>query len=164
MNDVLRAMRAWVVGMMLTVFARDLCAKAEPVALPELVRQSSTIVLGQIPADDLTKAAEQWVSFKSSQVFKGDAALAGRTIQLCNSPPPMREYPKISLLTGEVILFLVAKESGCFEFSHTTRSVVEVHDGEVMTAAIADQPLEQSFEAFIGKLRKLVAKKTGTSH
>ena len=86
-------------------------------------------------------------------------ALAGRTIQLCNSPPPLGEYPKLSLLTYDVILFLVARKNDCFEFSYRTRSVVEVHGDKVMTAALADQPLEQSRDEFIGRLRKLVAEK-----
>jgi hypothetical protein len=152
-----------VVGVIFALFAHDLYAKIAGINLPELVRQSSTIVLGRVQTSDSAQAAGQWAPFRSLQVFKGDAALAGRTIQLCNSPPPLGEYPKLSLLTYDVILFLVAGKSGCFEFSYRTRSVVEVHGDKVMTAALADQPLEQSRDEFIERLRKLVAEKTRTS-
>jgi hypothetical protein len=67
----------------------------------------------------------------------------------------MREYPNLSKLVGEVILFLSAEKGGCFEYSHTTTSVVGVRDGRVETAAIADQPIDLPWNVFLERLRKL---------
>jgi hypothetical protein len=131
------------------------------VTLAELVRQSSVIVLGRLETDDksVPKPGSGWASFKALQVLKGDASLADRDIQLCNSPPPMAEYPNPSRWTGrEVVLFLSERKEGCFEYSHTTTSVLGVGDGEVTTAAIADQPISQHWNVFLKKLRKLLAK------
>jgi hypothetical protein len=158
MNDALRTISMAVIGVIIALFAHDSYAKVTGITLPELVRQSSTIVLGRVETSDSTRAVGQWALFRSSRILKGDDALTGRTIQLCNSRSPVGEYPKLSLLTYDVILFLVAKKTGCFEFSHATRSVVEVHGDTVMTAALTDQPLEQPRDEFIEKLRKLITK------
>jgi hypothetical protein len=68
----------------------------------------------------------------------------------------MSEYPDLSQLAGEVVLFLSAEKAGCFEYSHTTMSVLGVRDGQVATAAIADQPIYQPWNVFLEKLCKLV--------
>jgi hypothetical protein len=70
----------------------------------------------------------------------------------------MREYPDLSKLTGEVVLFLSAEKAGCFEYSHTTISIAGVRDGRVDTAAIADQPMYLSWDVFLKKLRKLISR------
>lgn len=69
----------------------------------------------------------------------------------------MREYPDLSKLTGEVVLFLSAERAGCFEYSRTTISVAGVRDGRVDTAGIADQPMYLSWDVFLKKLRRLGA-------
>jgi hypothetical protein len=108
---------------------------------------------------ECTRSLSGWASFEALQVLKGDASLANRAIQLCNSPPPMREYPDPTRwMAREFVLFLSAEKEGCFEYSHTTTSVVGVHDGKVTTAAIADQPIYQPWDIFLKKLRKLMAK------
>lgn len=71
----------------------------------------------------------------------------------------MREYPDLSKLEGDVILFLTAEKEGCFEYSHTTTSVVGVSDGNVTSAAIADQPIYQPWSVFLEKLHRLGAAK-----
>lgn len=155
-----RPNRASMAVVLLGVFAPILVAKPASVTLADLVRQSPVIVLGRLETegDSVPKPGSGWVSFKSTQVLKGDAAYGSRDIQLCNSPPPMREYPDLSKLAGEVVLFLSAETGGCFEYSHTTTSVLGVRDGNVTTAAIADQPLYQPWDVFVGKLRSLMAK------
>lgn len=163
MSHVLRAIGTSVAGAILALCARDVNAKIDHISLRELVKKSSTIVLGRVQASDSDRGEGQWVPFSSSQVFKGDSTLAGRTIQLCNSPRSIGEYPRVSTWTYDVILFLVEEKSGCFEFSYRTESVVADYDGKVVTAAILDQPLEQSPGEFIKKLQKLVAEKTSTS-
>lgn len=163
MNDAVRGLTAAIAGVILALIAPDLRAKVEAPTLAELVRQSSAILVGRVQASGLTKTPGQWAPFTSSQVFKGDAALADKTIQLCNSPSPNGEYPKLSLLTYDVVLFLVETKAGCFEFSYTTKSVLEVHGGKVITAPLADQPLEQSWDEFAGKLRKTVANEATSS-
>lgn len=139
------------------LLAPNLFAKPASVTLAQLVRQSPVIVFGRLEVEgsSVPTPGSGWVPFKSSQVLKGDMSLSGRDIQLCNSPPPMREYPNLSKLVGEVILFLSAEKGGCFEYSHTTTSVVGVRDGRVETAAIADQPIDLPWNVFLERLRKL---------
>jgi hypothetical protein len=68
----------------------------------------------------------------------------------------MREYPDPTRWVGrEVVLFLSASKEGCFEYSHTTTSVLAVENGKVTTAAIADEPIYQPWSLFLKKLRKL---------
>jgi hypothetical protein len=158
-SNALRAKRASIAAVLLVLFAPILVAKPAAVTLEELVQQSSVIVYGRLETEgsSVPKPGEGWVSFKSLQVLKGDASFGGRDIQLCNSPPPMREYPDLSKLTGEVVLFLSVGKEGCFEYSRTTTSVVGVRDGTVTTAAIADQPIYQPWNVFLEKLRRLGA-------
>ena len=159
MSNSLRTKRASIAAVLLVLLAPILVAKPAAVTLAELVQQSSVIVFGRLETEgsSVPKPGSGWVPFKSSRVLKGDASLGGRDIQLCNSPPPMREYPDLSKLAGDVILFLAAEKEGCFEYSRTTISVVGVRDGKVTTAAIADQPIDQPWDVFLGKLRRLGA-------
>ena len=142
------------------LFATDLAAKPGNVTFSELVRHSPVIVFGRLETEgsSVPQPGSGWVTFKSLQVLRGDSSLGGRDIQLCNSPPPMREYPDLSKLTGEVVLFLSAEKAGCFEYSYTTISVAGARDGRVDTAAMADQPMSLSWDEFLKKLRKLIAK------
>lgn len=146
-----------VASVLLVLLASILVAKPAAVTLAELVHQSPVIVFGrlEIEGSSVPKPGAGLVPFKSSRVLKGDASLGGRDIQLCNSPPPVREYPDLSKLAGDVILFLSAEKERCFEYSRTTISVVGVRDGKVTTAAIADQPIYQSWNVFLKKLRHL---------
>ena len=159
MSNSFRPKRASVAAVLLVLLTPILVAKPAAVTLEELVKHSPVIVLGRLETegDSVPKPGSGWVSFKSLQILKGDASFGGRDIQLCNSPPPMMEYPDLSKLTGEVVLFLSAKKKGCFEYSRTTTSVVGVRDGKVTTAAIADQPICQPWNAFLDKLRRLGA-------
>jgi hypothetical protein len=157
------SMPASIVAASSLLLSAGLLAKTSAITLAELVQQSPVIVLGQVEKESGSKGGNsRWVSFRPSQILRGEASIAGRDVQLCNSPPSMREYPDLSKFTGDVVLFLSAQKGGCFEFSHTTTSVVEVHDGRATTAAIADEPLYQPREAFLDKLRSLISKQ-GTS-
>ena len=160
MSNPLCPIRASIVAALLLLLTPDLSAKPAAVTLAGLVQKSSVIVFGRVETEggSVSKPGSRWVPFKSSRVLKGDTSLAGRDIQLCNSPPPMREYPDLSKLMGEIVLFLSAEKDGCFEYSHTTTSVVGVRDGKVTTAAIADQPIYQPWNVFLEKLRNLVSK------
>jgi hypothetical protein len=157
MSNSFRPIRTSIAAVFLVLLAPILVAKPAAVTLAELVQHSPVIVLGrlEIEGDSVPKPGAGWVSFKSLRSLKGGASLGGRNIQLCNSPPPMREYPDLSKLSGEVVLFLSAEKGGCFEYSHTTTSVVGVRDGKVTTAAIADQPIYQPWNVFLQKLRRL---------
>lgn len=157
MSNSFRPDRTSIAAVLLVLFAPILVAKPAAVTLAELVQDSPIIVRGRLETegDSVPKPGSGWVSFKSLQVLKGDVSFGGRDIQLCNSPPPMREYPDLSKLAGEVVLFLSAEKRGCCEYSHTTTSVVGVRDGKVTTAAIADQPIYQPWNVFLEKVRRL---------
>src|ERR1700757_1217503 len=148
-----RATSSSVVAILL---ATDLLAKTTAATLPELVQESSVIVYGQIDTVRSPAPRAPWMSFKVSEVIKGDPSLSTDAIFLCNSPPPMREYPDLSKLTGNLVLFLSSQKGGCFDFSHTVKSVVEVHGDQVKTVVIDDQPDTQSFKLFLKKVRNLV--------
>src|ERR1051326_7085131 len=158
----LRATSIGIGSVLLVILNVNLLAKTTAVTLSELVQQSSVIIYGEIDSagSSLPGASASWVPFKASQVIKGDPSLTKGAIFLCNSPPPMREYPDVSKLRGNLVLFLSSKKGGCFDFSHTVKSVVEVHDDKAATVVIDDQPDTQSLKAFLKKLRNLVAKQS----
>lgn len=160
MSNSLGSIPAYVTAVLSVLLATDLAAKPAGATLAQLVQQSPVIVFGRLETEgsSVPKPGSGWVPFKSLQVLRGDASLAGRDIQLCNSPPPMREYPDLSKLTGEVVLFLSAEKAGCFEYSHTTISVAGARDGRVDTAAMADQPMSLSWDEFLQRFRKLISK------
>jgi hypothetical protein len=160
MKTTPRTTRASIAAALLLLLAPALYAKPSSVTLAELVHKSSVIVLGRVETNgkSVPKPGSGRVSFKSLRVLKGEALLVGRDIQLCNSPPPMAEYPDLSKFTGEAVLLLSSEEAGCFEYSHTTTSFVMVDHGTVTSAAIADEPIYQPWDVFLKKLRKLVAK------
>ena len=148
------------VAALVLLLAPAVYAKPSSVTLAELVHKSSFIVFGRLDpgGESVPKPGSGRVLFKSLRVLKGDATFVDRDIQLCNSPPPMAEYPDLSKFTGEAVLFLSAKKAGCFEYSHTTTSFVMVDDGTVTSAAIADEPIYQPWDVFLKKLRSLLAK------
>ena len=164
MNSSLRLIPASVAAVFSVLLATDLFAKPAGASFAELVQQSPVIVFGRLETEgsSVPTPGSGWVPFKALQVLRGDTSLAGRDIQLCNSPPPMAEYPDLSKLTGEVVLFLSAEKAGCFEYSHTTISVAGVCDGRVDTAAMADQPMYLSWDVFLKKLRKLISRQAGS--
>ena len=150
-----------IVAILLVFLAPALAAKPAGVTLAELVQQSSVIVLGRIETDgkSVPKPGSGFALFKTLRVLKGNVSLGDRDIQLCNSPPPMAEYPDPSRWAErQVVLFLSEEKGGCFEYSHTTTSVLGVSDGRVTTAAIADQPTYQHWDVFLKQLHNLVAK------
>jgi hypothetical protein len=157
-NSKPRATSISVIAVLMLMLATDLLAKTTAATLPELVQESSVIVYGHIDTVGSPPPRASWVSFKVSEVIKGNPSLTAEAIFLCNSPPPMREYPDLSKLTGNLVLFLSSQKGGCFDFSHTVKSVVEVHGDQATTVVIDDQPDTQSFKLFLEKLRNLVAK------
>jgi hypothetical protein len=152
--------RTAVIAALFAIFAFKAFAKPASITLSQLVRQSSVIVLGRLEmrGGSVPKPGSGQITFRPSQVLKGDASFGSRDIKLCNSAPPMREYPDLSKLTGEVVMFLSAEKDGCFEYSHTTTSVVAVRDGKVTTAAIADQPIYEPWNVFLQRVSSLVSK------
>jgi hypothetical protein len=159
MSHPVRLRYVAVIAALLATFAFAAFAKPASITLRQLVRQSSVIVLGRLKTEGsiVPKPGSGRIIFLASRVLKGDASYGGRDIQLCNSPPPMREYPDLSRLTGEVVMFLSAENDGCFEYSHTTTSVAGVRDGNVTTAAIADQPIYEPWDVFLQKITALVS-------
>ena len=165
MSNSVRTVFVLLVAVLFVLVAPKLIAKNVAVTLEELVQQSPVIVFGRVDTKGTSapKPGAGWVSFKSSRVLRGDASLNGRDIQLCNSPPSMREYPDLSRTvgrwsTGDFVLFLSAEKGGCFEYSFTTTSVVPVRNGSVATAGIADQPIYLPWNVFLARLRKLTSK------
>jgi hypothetical protein len=152
------------IAILLVLVAPALFAKPSSITLAELVQQSSAIVLGRLSAEggSAPKPGTGWADFEASQILKGDGSLANGPILLCNSPPPMREYPDPTRWIGrEVVLFLSAAKEGCFEYAHTTTSVLAVDNGKVTTAAIADEPIYQPWSVFVKKLHKIMTRGSG---
>jgi hypothetical protein len=152
------------VAILLALLAPALFAKPSGITLAELVQQSSAIVRGRLNVEGgaVPKLGTGWAAFEASQILKGNGSLANGPIKLCNSPPTMREYPDPTRWVGrEVVLFLSAAKEGCFEYSHTTTSVLAVDKGKVTTAAIADEPIDQPWSVFVKKLRKLMTRGSG---
>lgn len=146
--------------ILFSLISPNLLARATAVTLAQLVSESPTILYGHA---DASAAKSQQVPFEVSLVLKGPASLGKGRVILCNSPPPMREYPDLSKLTGNQILFLSEKKGECFDLSHTYRSVVNVRDDIVSTVAIQDEPKRQSYETFLKKIRLFVSKQAHTA-
>jgi hypothetical protein len=79
------------------------------------------------------------------------------TIALCNSRPN-EEWPDVSTLTGEVILFALP-HGRCLNLSHNYRSVVKVRDGQACTGEIKGEPENQPLDRFLDRLRSLILRK-----
>lgn len=130
--------------------------KATVVTLPDLVQQSSVIAYGHIKAGPSESGSR--VSFQALSMFKGADSAVDGTILLCNARPNT-EWPDVSKLTGENVLFL-KRDGACFNLSHSYRSVVRVRDDRATTIVIKDQPDEQPLDEFLRKVRSLVARGT----
>jgi hypothetical protein len=148
------ARRVWVSWLCIGL-ASIAFGKATVVTLPELVQQSSVIAYGHIKAG--TAGPGSLVSFQAVSMLKG-AAPADGTIPLCNARPNT-EWPDLSKLVGDNVLFL-KRDGACFDLSHSYRSVIRVRDDRAATIVIKDQPDDQPFDDFLGKVRFLVARDT----
>src|SRR5258708_6536774 len=125
-------------------------AKATVITLPALTKESSGIVLGHVigPKENAV-ATDGAVSFEASLVLKGGPNIQLGTIALCNSRPN-EEWPDVSTLTGEVILF-VLPHGACFNLSHNYRSVVRIQDGQASTSEIRGEPENQPLDRFLDR-------------
>jgi hypothetical protein len=144
------------------LFACVVFARATSVTLPDLVRKSSVIVRGYKTNDykAASNAPAKWVYFKILETIRGSTSLKSTVVALCNSPPPMTDYDDLSRLSGETILFLYPKSEGCFELTHTYRSIVYILNDKV-SASIEGVP-EESSSAFIHRVRSLISKTPAT--
>jgi hypothetical protein len=141
--------------------ASRLVAKVSSMTLAEMVKKSPIIVYGETLEVDGSSSARNvaWVTFKTLVVVRGSESLAKETIYLCNSPPPMMDYPDLRKWTGGVgVLFLTEKNNGCFELVHSYVSVVDVRDNQASTAAKEDQPISQPLGRFLKKVRSFIPK------
>jgi hypothetical protein len=134
-------------------------AKIAPATLSELVKRSKTIVCGDVvsTADSGQRKDMTDVPFNVSKVLKGAAALTSQQILLCKSPPPMVDYPDVSKLTGDNVLFVVERTSGCFELTRGYRSIVSVRDNRASTQHIEHQPPDQPLKLLFQKIGFLVS-------
>jgi hypothetical protein len=157
---------AFTVTAFLLLFSSIVLAKASSITLSELVQKSPTIVYGHVVgSDDSSKATNPtWVAFETMKVVRGPEALTGQTITLCNSPPPMRDYPDLSKMIGEAVMFLDKKPSGCFDLTHTYVSVVPVQDNRAMTYSIRNQPHDQALDGFFERIRFLSSREIHVGH
>lgn len=133
-------------------------AMATFVALPELTKESQVILSGHIDTTDRhsSSSSSGWLRFHVSGVLKGVSSVREGAVALCNSRPNP-EWPDLSKLTGEAVLFLLQSPSKkCFNLSHNYRSLIEIHGDQVDTAAIEGQPESQQLDRFLEKIRSLV--------
>lgn len=168
--DMSKSVPVWVnaftVTALLLLFSSNVFAKASSITLSELIKKSPTIVYGHVvDADDSAKAANAtWVAFEATIVVRGLTPLTGQIIMLCNSPPPMRDYPDISKMLGNAVMFLDKKPSGCFDLTHTYVSVVAVRDNRAMTYSIRNQPHDQLLDGFFERIRFLSSRQMHVGH
>ena len=86
-------------------------AKATIVTLPELTKESQVIVYGHIDvANDPSLVTG--LQFRATQVLKGESSVHEGVIPLCNARPNT-EWPDLSKLTGDAVLFL-SPRGECF--------------------------------------------------
>jgi hypothetical protein len=134
-------------------------AKATVATLSELTKESSVIVLGHVAGPkEPAETADRSVSFAVSLVLKGGPHVRGDALVLCNSRPN-EEWPDMSTLTGEAILFVYPK-GACFNLSHNYRSVVRVQDGQASTGEIRGEPEHQPLEKLLQRLRTLISRES----
>jgi hypothetical protein len=125
-------------------------AKATTVTLAELTKESRLIVYGK------TSTGTVQLQFNAVQVVKGQSLIQGGAVLLCNGQPNT-EWPDLSKLTQEAVLFLIP-HGDCFNLSHSYRSVVKVHDDRAATGAIKGEPDDQLLSRFLHKTRRLASK------
>jgi len=141
--------------------APRLVAKVSSMSLAEMVKKSPIIVYGETLGVDGSSPARNaaWVAFKTLVVVRGSESFAKEKMYLCNSRPPMMDYPDLQRWAGGVgVLFLKEKNNGCFELVHSYVSVVDVRDNQATTAAIEGQPIHQPLGRFFKKVRSLIPK------
>jgi hypothetical protein len=158
-SKVKYAIRLLVVAAVLCSPAPHLVAKVSSMSLAEMVKKSPIIVYGETFEADGSSPARNvaWVAFKTLVVVRGPESLAKEVIYLCNSQPPMMDYPDLrKWADGVGVLFLAEKNDGCFQLVHSYVSVVDVRGNQASTAAIADQPISQPLGHFLKKVRSLI--------
>lgn len=167
MNEVFQYsghLRALLIGIGLSIClcASDIAiARATIVSLPSLVAESELIVYGTVARTHKEHSSEsdEWVRFKVVGALKGDNLVQSGTVMLCNFRPNT-EYPDLSKLNGDAVLFLMKSPSkNCFNLSHNYRSVIGVHDEMADTLDIDGQPERQPFEQFKVQVAALVSAK-----
>ena len=133
-------------------------AKATTVTLAELTKESQLIVYGKTSTGTESPPVLSTVrlQFNAVQVLKGQSLIQGGVVLLCNGQPNT-EWPDLSKLTQEAVLFLIP-HGDCFNLSHSYRSVVKVHDGRAATGAIKGEPDDQLLSQFLHKTRRLASK------
>jgi hypothetical protein len=155
------ATRIIALAVVLCSPAPRLVAKVSSMSLAEMVKRSPIIVYGETLEVDGSSPPRNvaWVAFKTLVVVRGSESLAKEIIYLCNSPPPMMDYPDLRRWAGGVgVLFLTENNNGCFDLVHSYVSVVDVRDNQATTAAIEDQPIRQPLGRFLKKVRSLIQK------
>jgi hypothetical protein len=140
-------------------FFFEVQAKIAPVTLSDLVEKSQAIVYGHaVAAGDSSQSKDTTlVTFEVSKVLKGAASLTSRQMILCNSPPPMVDYPDLSKLGGDNVIFLVERPSGCFGLTRGYKSIVPIRDNRALTQALEHQPKDQELKLFLQKVSFLVS-------
>jgi len=131
--------------------------KATVVTLPELVKESEVIVYGHIDTSTSHSKVRSSgpLKFLVAGVLKGASSVRSGAVLLCNSRPNI-EWPDLSKLTGEAVLFLLPSK-GCLDLSHNYRSVIKIHDDQVDTLVIEGQPENQLLGGFIEKIRSFAS-------
>jgi hypothetical protein len=73
----------------------------------------------------------------------------------------MVDYPDVSKLTGDNLLFLIERPSGCFELSRGYKSMVLVRDNRALTKNLEHQPPDQSLKLLFQKIDYLLLRSQG---
>ncbi|HZF17086.1 MAG TPA: hypothetical protein VE046_14190 [Steroidobacteraceae bacterium] len=152
MTTIYRGLKTFAVCTLL--FATLGHAKATIVTLSELVTQSQVIVYGRVVGSPAALSPQSKVRFEVSTVFKGDSLVHDGAVLLCNSRPNS-EWPDVSKVAGNSVLFLAQKE-GCLELSHSYRALLKVQGDQISTVTIEDQPDSQPLDQFFKKVQALV--------
>jgi hypothetical protein len=129
-------------------------SKATVVTLLELIEESQLIIYGHLDiANSPPVFSPTRLRFTAVQLLKGRTSAREDIVLLCNRRPNA-EWPDLSKLAGDAVLFLV-QSGDCYNLSHNYRSVVKVHGDRATTGAIKDQPDEQTVDEFLQKLRMI---------
>ena len=136
-------------------------AKATLVTLPDLTKESQVIVFGRVEdenTDSESSASSDWLRFAVGDVLKGAFLVHDGAVPLCNTRPST-EWPDLSKLTGQSVLFLLhSPKKDCFNLSHNYRSVIRINNNEVDTLVVEGEPAKQSLDTFLRKVRSLVSR------
>jgi hypothetical protein len=125
------------------------------VTLEQLIRSSPTIALVDLEATDASHEKAKWSpTFKVVKSIQGDIT-AGSILQMCE-PAPMSDNPSFPKQAGRFFVFL-NRRNECFSWSWLYRSVLYVHDEQVETIVLENEPDTQPLAAFIARVEKIVA-------